>query len=299
MLAPDKATAAQALQSTFSSAATITIYAGAVRYAVSPLLMAPTPSWFDPVKTAINSAVTNATHWMDDLCVDVTTIIPQSVIAFATKFDDASDQISNIETEIEMSSGVATPDQKQQAVDALAALKSGVREAREDVAAVGERLAGLAKLVQADHDAMAAAGAIVAQNVPDGGVISKEITVDLGNDFLNIAPNGPCMVSIDIKSDVMIKITQTAGAHAELLPFVVARKLIDNAVSDNAQATAALSKARAIWALMEGLIDDVIDDLSTAADKDVLPVLRQAEFDAARDVWDHLSDIARSLMQGD
>jgi hypothetical protein len=298
MLAPDKVTAAEALQSSISSAATITVYAGGLRYAVAPLLTARTPPWFDPVKTAIGSTVTNATYWMDDLCVDVTTIIPQSVIVFAMKFDDVSDQISNIETEIEMSSGVATPDQKRRAVDALAALKAGVVRARDGVAAVDARLLSLAKLLQADHDAMMTASGIVAQNIPDGGVISKEMTVDLGTDFLTITPNGPCMVSVDIKSDVMIKITQTAGAHPELLPYVVAGKLIDNALADNAQAGVALSNVRATWALMEGLVKDVIGDVSKAADKDVLPIRQQAEFAAARDVWDHLSDIAQSLTRG-
>jgi hypothetical protein len=298
MLAPDKTTITTALQSSISSAAVITVYAGALRYAVVPLLMAPMPAWFDPVKTSVATAATNATNWMDDLCVDVTMVIPQSVITFATIFDTVSDKINNIETEITMSSGVATLEQKQQAVDALTALKAGIDKANGDVAAIDARLLSLTKLVQADHDALATASGIVAQNIPGGGMISKAMTVNLGNDFLNITPNGPCMVSIDIKSDVMIKITQTAGAHPELLPYVITQKLIDNAIADNAQASTALSNVRAVWALMEGLIKSVIDDVSMAADKDVLPVLQQAEFAAAREVWDYLSGIAKSLMQG-
>jgi hypothetical protein len=197
-----------------------------------------------------------------------------------------------------MSSGVATPEQKQRAIDALTSLKAGVDKAKGDVAAIDTRLLGLTKLVQADHDALAKSGGIVAQNVPDGGVISKAMTVDLGNDFLNITPNGPCMVSIDIKSDVIIKITRTAGEHPELLPYVIAQKLIDNAIADNAEASDALSSVRAVWALMDGLLKSVIDDVSMAADKDVLPVLQQAEFAAAGDVWDQLSLIAKSLMRG-
>jgi hypothetical protein len=298
MLAPDKKNTTTALQSSISSAAVITVYTGALRYAVAPLLTARMPAWFDPVKTSIATAVTNATNWMDDLCVDVTTVIPLSVITFATTFDTISDQINNIETEIIMSSGIATAEQKQQAVDALTALKGGIDRAKGDVSAIDARLLTLAKLVQADHDAMATASGIVAQNISDGGMISKAMKVDLGNDFLNLTPNGPCMVSVDMKSDVMIKITQTAGAHPELLPYVVAQKLIDNAVADNAQASTALSRVRAIWALMEDLIKSVIGDVSMAADKDVLPILQQAEFAAARDVWDHLSGIAESLMQG-
>ena len=298
MLAPDKATATTALQSSISSAAVITVYAGALRYTVAPLLTAAMPAWFAPVKASIATVVTNATNWMDDLCIDVTTVIPNSVIAFASTFDTVSDQINNIETEIMMSSGVATPGQKQQAVDALTVLKAGIDKANGDVAAIDARLLDLTNLVQADHDALATGSRLVAQNIPDGSVISQSMTVDLGNDFLNITPNGPCMVSIDIKSDVMIRITQTAGAHPELLPFVIAQKLIDNAIADNAKATTALSSVRAVWSLMEGLVKSAIDDVSMAADENVLPVLRQAEFAAARDVWDQLSSTARSLMQG-
>ncbi len=299
MLAPDKSAATTALQNSIGGAGDITVYAGALRYAVAPLLKVRMPVWFDPVKTSIAAAVTNARNWMDDLCVDVTTVIPQSVITFATTFHTISDQINNLETEIAMSSGVATPEQKQRAIDALSALKSGIDRATRDVSAIDARLLSLAKLVQADHDALAGASGIVAQNIPDGGVISKAITLELGDDFLNVTPNGPCIVSIDMKSDVMIKITQTAGQHPELLPYVVAQKLIDNAVADNARAGDALSRVRAVWALMEGLIKDALADVSTAADKDILPVLQQAEFAAARDVWDQLSGIADSLMRGD
>lgn len=298
MLAPDKNTATKALQTSITSAAVITVYAGALRYTVAPLLDASMPAWFASVKASIASAVTNATNWMDDLCIDVTSVIPNSVINFATTFDTVSDQISNIETEIIMSSGIATPDQRKQAADALNALKAGIDQANGDVAAVDARLLSLAKLTQADHDALVTSSATVAQNIPDGSVISKTMTVELGNNFLNITPNGPCMVSINIKSDVMIKLTQTAGAHPELLPYVVAQKLLDNAIADNEKATSALSSVRAIWSLMEGLIKSTIDDLLMASDPNVLPVLQQAEFAAARDVWDHLSSVAQSLKQG-
>ncbi|CBS91126.1 hypothetical protein [Azospirillum lipoferum] len=299
MLAPDQDKTTEALRSSSSSAATITVYAGAVRYAVVPLLPASVPEWFLPVKESIATAATNATHWMDELCIDVTSFIPRSVIDYAATFDDVADQMNNLQTEIEMSSGAATPDQRQRAIDALNGLKAGADRANHDVAAVDARLLSLTKLVQSDHDAMATASVLVAQNIPDGAVISKTMTVDLGNDFLDIVPNGPCMVSVNIRSNVMIKLTETAGAHPELLPYVVTRQLLDNAVADNAKAGIALSNVRATWALMEGLIHDTINDLSAASDTDVLPILRQAEFAAARDVWERLSAVAQSLTESD
>jgi hypothetical protein len=298
MLAPDKAKTADALRTSIGAAATITVYAGALRYAVAPLATERAPAWFDPVKASITTAVANATHWMDDLCLDVAALIPESIITFAATFDAVSDEINNLETEITMSSGVATPEQKHRAARLLKELSAGVDKAKGDTAAIDARLLSLTKLVQADHDAMAKASSAVAANIPNGGMISQEMTVNLGDDFLNVTPNGPCMVSVDIKSDVKIKMTKTAGDHPELLPYVVAQKLIDNAIADNEQAGVALSSLRAIWTLMEGLIKDTIGDLSTAADKDVLPVLQQAEFAAARDVWDQLSSVARALTQG-
>ena len=297
MLAPDTTKADQALQHSISSSAVITVYAGAMRYAVSPLVDTTMPSWFDPVKASIAAAVANATNWMDDLCIDVTSAIPQSVITFAATFGTTSDTLSNLETEIVMSSGVATAEQKQQAVDAMAKLQTGVGDADASVAAVQARLLDLATLLQTDHDNLRTAAATVNANVPNGETISQKITADLGQDFLSVTPNGPCMVSVAIKSDVEITITQTAGSHPELLPYVIAQKLLGNAIADNEQATGAMSDVRAIWALMDGLVKDASSDLSMAADKDVLPILQQAEFSAARDVWNHLSEIAKTLMQ--
>lgn len=298
MLAPDKATTEQALRLSISSSTVITVYAGALRYAVSPLLKATMPGWFDPVKSSITTAISHGTNWMDDLCIDVTSDIPQSIISYAGTFDTASDTMNNIETEIMMSSGTATPEQKQRSMKTLTTLKDSIADVQADMAAIDTRLLDLTKWVQADHDALAAAAGIVAQNIPDGGTISKSIHADLGNDFLSITPNGPCMVSLKIKSDIMIKITQTAGSHPELLPYVIAQKLIDNAVFDNTQASDAISKIRAVWSLMEGLVAAAIKDVSTAADKDLLPVLKQAEFSAARDVWNQLANIAKKLMHG-
>ena len=295
MLAPDKMTTEQALKSSISSSAVITVYAGALRYAVSPLLTATMPFWFDPVKACIATAIANGSNWMDDLCIDVTSIIPQSIISFAATFDTASDTMNNIETEIIMSSGIATSEQKKQSCETLAMLKAGIAKADADIATIDTRLLRLTKLVQADHDALIAASSIVAQNVPDGGTIRKNIQTDLGNDFLAITPNGPCMVSLEMKSDVMLKITQTAGSHPELLPYIIAHKLIDNAIVENTQASKAISEFRAVWSLMAGLVAAAINDVSTAADKDVLPILQQAEFSAARDVWRQLSNIAKAL----
>ncbi len=296
MLAPDKTIAEHTLRLSISASAVITVYAGALRYAVSPLLQASMPGWFDPVKYSIVTAITNGIHWMDALCIDVTSVIPQSIISFAGTFDTASDTINNIETEIMMSSGTATPEQKQQSIDTLTTLKGAIAKANADIAAIDVRLLSLTKLMQADHDAFADAAGIVAHNIPDGGTISKEIHADLGNDFLTITPNGPCMVSLAIKSDVMIKITQTSRSHPELLPYVIAQKLIDNALVDNVQASEAISKVRATWSLMEGLVDAAMADVSAAADKDLLPILKRAEFSAARNVWDQLSNIAKTFM---
>ncbi len=295
MLAPDKTSTEQALKLSISSCAVLTVYAGSLRYAVSPLLDASMPAWFDPVKATIATAVANGINWMDDLCIDVTTLVPQSIVSFAATFDTVSDTLNNLETEIVMSSGSATPEQKQQSIDALTTLMDGITKQDTNLAALANRLLSLAKLVQTDHDALAAASRTVAENIPDGGTISKDIRTDLGNDFLNITPNGPCMVSLEMKSDVMIKITQTAGSHPELLPYVISQKLIDNAIYDNEQASDAISKIRAVWSLMNGLVGSAIEDLSTAANEDVLPILQQAEFAAARDVWDQLSQIAKTL----
>lgn len=279
-----------------SAAAVITVYAGGMRYTVAPLTMATLPSWFDPVKASITTAVTNATNWMDDLCPDATRAVPQSVVDFATTFSSASITLSNLETEILMSSGAATPEQRQRAETALQSLKTGVATADGGVSAIEARLLGLAKSLATDHDNLGAAAAIVNRNIPDGGATSKQINVELGDDFLTITANGPCMVSLAIKTDIEIKIKQTADTHTELVPYVLAQRLIANGISDNEQATSALSNFRAIWALMDGLVGDTANDLGEATDEHVLPVLQAAEFDAARDVWSHLASVAASLM---
>ena len=298
MLAPDPDTTTQAMQNTIGASETVTVYAGALRFVVGPMDSGSFPAWFAPVTTAIKTAVGHASDWMDDLCIDVTTTVPQTIIDFASRFDAATNGMINLETELSMGSGSATPAQKQRAIAILDDLQQGVTAASATVQSIQDRLLTLIQQVQADHDALASGSATVAQNIPDGSVITKSITADLGSDFLDITPNGPCLVSVNIKSEVSIKITQTAGTHPELLPFVVAQVVIDNAVADNAKATKAMSQMMAVWSLMQGLLQSVVDDLSQAADPKVLPILQKAEFDAARQVWVHLSEIAKSIASG-
>lgn len=296
MLAPDQDTCQRAIEQSFSAASAITTYAGAIRYVVAPLDSSNFPAWFGPVRTIIATAVANATAWMDDVCIDTTNTIPRSVVDFSATFSTASRQLGNLQTEIALSSGVATLAQRDAAEAALQMLKTGVDKAQTAVEAVGGRLATLSKLMQNDHDGLATASALVAANIPNGANISSQIDASLGDDFLSITPSGPCLVAVNLEADVRMQITRTAGDHPELLPYVIAQRVLDNAVVDAARAAEAFSKLRSIWSLMNGLVRQTRADLAQAADDGVLPVLRTAQLVAARAVWDHLADLSKTLM---
>lgn len=300
MLAPDLEKTKAALTKTFTAAEVITIYSGAMRYIVGPLMAAEDfPGWFDPVKASVSTAVRNGSDWMDDLCIDLTTAVPQTIVSFNTRFQDISDDLINLQTEISMGGGGTTPEQQklqqQKAIDLFRTLKAELTAIEPDMKADHKRITALLGGVQADHEALSKMDSLVSNNIPDGGTISKQITADLGDDFMDITPNGPCMVSLALKTSVDATIKRTAGAHAELLPYLIALAVLKKALSDNEKATLAFSQVLNVWSFMEGLVDSAIEDLAKGAAKDVIDVLREAMLDAAQQVWEQLSETAQSL----
>lgn len=298
MLAPDLEQTQAALTNSFSAAEVITIYSGAMRYIIGPMIAADDfPSWFDSVKKTVAAAVDHGSGWMDDLCIDLTTAVPDAIIGFNTEFQKVSDQLINLQTEIIMSGNVASPAQQKTAIDLFTEMQSKLSSLTPSMKEHQRQITALLGAIQSDHDAMGTAQATISANIPDGGTISKQITADLGDDFLSVTPNGPCMVSLSIKTDVDATIKRTAGHNTELLPYLIAQQVLTNALSDNAKATQAFSQVLNTWSFMAGLVDSAIEDLSKGAAKDVPNVLRQADFSMAQRVWASLSETAHNLKQ--
>lgn len=296
MLAPDLEKTTAALTKSFSAAQIVTVYCGAMRFVIGPQIVAQNfPSWFNPVKAAIDKAVSHGSEWMDDLCIDLTTAVPQTIISFNAKFQETTDALMNLQTEIAMGSGTATPQQQRQAIDLFNQLKSDLAVLTPVTKADQMRITALLGAIQADYKALSDLSALVANSVPNGGTISQQVTADLGDDFLDITPNGPCLVSISIKTNVDAKIKRTAGANTEILPYLITLAILKKALDDNANATLAFSQVLNVWGFMAGLVDITLEDLTKGAAKDVIDVLREAMLQAAQDVWAQLAQTAQSL----
>jgi hypothetical protein len=296
MLAPDNVAATeQSLRRTLQASTAVTIYAAAMRFQVSPLLQLPLPSWFDPVKTTLEAAIGHARTWQDRLCGQVAVAVPGSFIDYNSVFQPTSNQLINVITEIEMSGRPASADLRAQAAKLLGTLSSHLGAQAADLRGLHASLVGLMDDVQQDHTAIADAESLIAQRIPDGSVISKQISAQLGDDFLDARIEGPCSVSLSIKESIELTIKETAGSHPELLPYVIASQVLAKAQRDNEAATQALSAVLSQWQLLQDLLQDVIDDLNKAADAGVLPILQKLDVQSAQGVWQQLQQFCEQL----
>jgi hypothetical protein len=299
MLAPDDVAATEhSLEQAINASTAVTIYAAAMRFQVSPLLELPLPSWFDPIKANLETAIGHARSWQDDLCGQIAVDVPQGVIDYNKVFQPTSDQLINLVTQIEMSGQEATTDQRRQANALLGTLLSHLDDQARTLNALHGSLVRLMDDVQQDHSAMTEADSTIAREIPNGGVISEQIQAQLGNDFLDTQVQGACSVSLSIKASIDLQIKQTAGSHQELLPYVIAMKVLEKAQADNEVATKALSGVATQWQLLQDLLLDVIDDLDKADSGGVLPILQKLDVQSAQGVWIQLQQYAARLMHG-
>ena len=299
MLAPnDVDTTEQSLGRALQASSAVTVYAAAMRFQVSPLLQLSLPAWFDPIKVSLETAIGHARNWQDNLCGAVAGDVPQGFIDYNAVFQPVANELINLITTIELSGQSATSDQHQQASALLQRLLSHLERQATTMSTLHGSLVQLMDNVQDDHTVMVEAGVTVAREVPGGGIISKQIQADLGNDFLDTTFESPCLVSISIKSSIDITIQQTAGSHPELLPYVIAMQVLQKAQGDNEVATSALSDVLNQWQFLQDLLQDVVTDLDKAADPDVLPILQKLDVQIAQGIWTQLQAFAEQLING-
>ncbi len=297
MLAPDVTQTEQNVTRSLQSAALVTIYAAAMRFQVSPLLQLPLPDWFAPIKADLDTAIVHARTWQDTLCGQVAIQVPQSLIDYNTVFQATANQIINLITEIEMSGPDATAEQRQQAQQLLGALLKQLAKEASILGDLHGQIIQLMDQIQQDHDNIGQASATISQEIPNGGSISQTIQSQLGNDFLDTQMQGTCSVYLSIKESIDIQIKTSAASCPEILPYVIALKVLEKAQSENEAATKALSNVVASWQLLQDLLQDVIDDLTKADDSQVLPILQQVDVQAAAKVWVNLQQFAANLLK--
>ena len=299
MLAPDNVAATeQSLGRSIQASTAVTIYAAAMRFQVSPLLQLSLPAWFDPIKQNLETAIAHARTWQDNLCGQVAIDVPQGVIDYNKVFQPTSNQLIDLITQIEMSGQDATNDQRQQATKLLGTLLAHLDKQATTLRTLHGSLVQLMDDVQQDHTAISNAEGTISDDIPGGGVISKQIQAELGNDFLDTQIEDSCTVSLSVKSSIDLQIKETAGSHPELLPYVIALQVLQKAQSDNEVATKSLSDVLTQWQLLQNLLQDVVDDLNTADNAGVLPILQKLDAQSAQNVWTQLEQYATRLMNG-
>ena len=201
----------------------------------------------------------------------------------------------NLMMEIQMG-GTATPGQQQQAEQLLGDLLTGLGVYTDQTSALHQQLVHLMDEMQDDHTALGKSEAQISDEITNGSEIIKDMQADMGNDFLDTEVSGPCNVtSVSIKETVHLKIEQRAGTHKELLPYVLALKILDKMSTDNAAATQALSSVLEIWQSLQNMLDIVVQDLKKADADQVVPILQKLYIQAAQDAWTQLEVFAKSL----
>lgn len=295
-LTPDVNKTQQDVQQTMQAETPITIYSAAMRYQVEPLLKQPLPDWFAPIKSQLDSAVGHARTWQDSLCGTISATVPQAIIDYNSTFQDQTDQLLNVMTEIQMGGGTATPQQQQQSSQLLGVLLTGLGTEQSTLAGLNQQLVALMDDLQGDHTNLVAAEATITSEITTGGELIQSLTADLGNDFLDTQVSGPCdVVSVQIKESIQLTIKQQAGSYTELLPYVIARAVLQKLAGDSESATQALSAVMTSWQLLQDIMQDVIHDLQKATGAQVLPLLKQLDIQTAQAAWAQLEQFASQL----
>lgn len=295
-LTPDVNKTQQDMQQAIQAETPITIYAAAMRYQVEPLLMQPLPDWFTPIKSTLNTAVGHARTWQDSLCGTISATLPQALIDYNSTFQDQTDQLLNVMTEIQMGGGSASPRQQQQASQLLGGLLTGLGTQQTTLGGLNTQLVALMDDLQGDHTNLVTDEATITSEITTCGELIQSLTADLGNDFLDTQVSGPCdVVSVQIKESIQLTIKQQAGSYTELLPYVIARAVLQKLSGDSESATQALSAVMTSWQLLQDMMQDVIRDLQKATGDQVLPLLKQLDIQTAQAAWAQLEEFARQL----
>jgi len=295
-LSPDVNKTQQDIQQTMQAETPITIYSAAMRYQVEPLLNQPLPSWFAPIKAQLETAVAHARTWQDSLCGSITATVPQAIIDYNTTFQDQTDQLLNVMTEIQMGGGTATPSQQQQSTQLLNGLLSGLGTQETSLGGVNTQLVSLMDDLQNDHTNLVNSAATITSEITTGGELIQSLQADLGNDFLDTQVAGPCsVVMVQIKESINLTIKQQAGSYTELLPYVIARAVLEKLTGDSETATQALSTVLTSWQLLQDMLQDVIHDVQKATGDQVLPLLKQLDIQTAQAAWAQLEEFASQL----
>lgn len=295
-LTPDVNKTQQDVQQTMQAETPITIYSAAMRYQVGPLLKQPLPDWFAPIKSTLDTAVGHARTWQDSLCGTISATVPQAIIDYNTTFQDQTDQLLNVMTEIQMRGGSATPQQQQQASQLLSGLLTGLGAQQSTLAGLNTQLVALMDDLQGDHTNLVAAEATITSEITTGGELIQSLTADLGDDFLDTQVSGPCdVVSVQIKELIQLTIKLQAGSYTELLPYVIARAVLDKLTGDSKAATQALSAVLTSWQLLQDILQDVIRDVQKATGDQVLLLLKQLDIQTAQAAWAQLEEFASQL----
>jgi len=273
------------MQSGMSGAAQVTQNSAAVTTLVPAYYS--TLTGYASIEATLKSVVSDAQIWPDSLCGPYTTGVPGLFISFNSTFQAAAanltTQVNTLNTDPTNAAAMsALSSQLQTLLDELQTLQA-------PMTTLQTQLVDYQKTLQNDWDELEAAIDSLSASASEA-VATVTASVNVTYQML-----GPCAAIVSMSSTTEASIKQATDAkQSEAVPIALEQALLSTMLSQNENATTAMSTILGQWAALIDKYEAVIDDLESAQSASS-SILAELDIQTAETAWAQLASYAKTL----
>lgn len=290
MPAPDQNTAEQQMQQQIDAVTAVTDYCQAV-VTLLPAYSAAIST--QNLQTVVSDATSHAAQWGSGLCRSCTQIVPAMFSGFNDAYQAAQQQI--LDDEQTLMSDPSDASARSDLQRTLSGLVGALEDRGKQVTALQGTLTDFQTTLQGDHTAIEGVIATLA-TVSENGVLINEAQAALGVTFLSSQGLSPCMVIVEIDSQVQVNLDGSAAAGTEIIPAVLAQALLTTIASNNETATQALSALADTWEIVSQKYQSTLTDLQNTDAAQIGGILQELDIQESGTAWQQLAQFANSLV---
>lgn len=284
-LAPDVDSSESSMQSGMSAAALVTQNSTAVTTLVPAYYSTLTN--YQSIETTLKGVVSDAEIWPDSLCGPYTTGVPGLFTSFNDTFQAAA---ANLTTQVD----ILTNDPANTA--AMSALTTGLQSLLSELQTLQSpmndlqtQLVDYQTTLQNDWNELEAAIKTLSAGASEA-VATISASVNVTYQML-----GPCTAIVSMSSETQSSIKQAMNAkQSEAVPIALEQALLSTMLTQNQNATTAMSTILDDWSTLilkyESLIDSLEDAESASS-----TILAELDIQTAQTQWAQLASYAQTL----
>ena len=284
-LAPDVDSSETSMQSGMSAAAQVTQNSAAVTTLVPAYYS--TLIGYASIEATLKSVVSDAQIWPDSLCEPYTTGVPGLFISFNATFQAAA---ANLTAQVNTLNADPTDAAAMSALSSqLQALLAELLTLQAPMTTLQTQLVAYQKTLQNDYDEIEAA--IQSLNA-DASEAVATVTASVNVTYQML---GPCAAIVQMTSTTQASIKQAIDAtQSEAVPIALEQALLSSMLTQNENATTAMSTILGQWAALIDKYEAVIDNLE-GAESASSAILAELDIQTAETSWSQLASYAQSL----